>query len=109
MLTLPDSLYVYSQADNELFMGAVLYSYAKMSWDEQNLPSEIEPNIIDYLDNEQFQWLLSLGSKHENSKIDYCREQAENYACYLAKKENPECEKLKAEKEKVFYDDELPF
>lgn len=109
MLTLPDSLYVYSQADNELFMGAVLYSYAKMSWDEKTLPSEIEPNIIDYLDNEQFQWLLSICSKHENSRIEYCREQADKYACYLAEKEIHQWNEPKTDKEKVFYNDELPF
>jgi len=107
MLKLPDSLYVYSQADNKLFMGAVLYSYERMCWDEPNLPSHIEPNIIDYLDNEQFQWLLSIG-KHENSRIDYCREQAEKYACYLAKKETPQWEKLNPD-ENSRYDDELPF
>lgn len=77
-LSIPQNLYVYTKDDAKIIEGGILYAEYLQEIDAHKFGDYYEIDIIDYIDDNQFHYLLAIGES-DNDTIEYARKLANQH------------------------------
>jgi hypothetical protein len=77
-LSIPENLYAYTKDESKIIEGGILYANHLLKMDEHRFADYYDINIINYIDDNQFHYLLAIG-KSDNDIIEYARKLANQH------------------------------